>query len=242
MTIRLASLQRPRAARARRSAARPRAGVGRALPGRSHGGARGLGRAARLGRRPRPPTASTSPADRARFDAPVPRPAKVFAIGLNYRRARRGGRARHPETPMVFTKFPELPRRAPRVACPVVGVRRLRGRAGRRDRPARQGGRRRAGARGRRRATAPGRTSRTASCSSATSRRSSRSASRSTASGRSGPEVVSLDALRDPNDLEITLRRERRAPAARAHHRHDLRRCRSWWRTCRASARSSPAT
>ena len=33
-------------------------------------------------------------ADRMRFDAPVPRPTKVFAIGLNYREPCRGGRAR----------------------------------------------------------------------------------------------------------------------------------------------------
>jgi 2-keto-4-pentenoate hydratase/2-oxohepta-3-ene-1,7-dioic acid hydratase in catechol pathway len=45
-------------------------------------------------------------ADPARFDAPVPRPAKVFAIGLNYRAHAAEAGLEIPETPMVFTKFP----------------------------------------------------------------------------------------------------------------------------------------
>jgi len=45
-------------------------------------------------------------ADRARFDPPVPRPAKVFAIGLNYRAHAEEAGLEIPETPMVFTKFP----------------------------------------------------------------------------------------------------------------------------------------
>ncbi len=47
-----------------------------------------------------------SPADRSRFDAPVPRPAKVFAIGLNYRAHAAEAGLEVPNTPMVFTKFP----------------------------------------------------------------------------------------------------------------------------------------
>lgn len=45
-------------------------------------------------------------ADRRRFDAPVPRPAKVFAIGLNYRAHAEEAGLDIPGTPMVFTKFP----------------------------------------------------------------------------------------------------------------------------------------
>jgi 2-keto-4-pentenoate hydratase/2-oxohepta-3-ene-1,7-dioic acid hydratase in catechol pathway len=37
---------------------------------------------------------------------PLPRPAKVFAIGLNYRRHAEEGGMEIPKTPMVFTKFP----------------------------------------------------------------------------------------------------------------------------------------
>src|SRR5262249_12643338 len=46
------------------------------------------------------------PVDRVRFDAPVPRPAKVFAIGLNYRAHAEEAGLEVPEAPMVFTKFP----------------------------------------------------------------------------------------------------------------------------------------
>jgi 2,4-didehydro-3-deoxy-L-rhamnonate hydrolase len=46
------------------------------------------------------------PVDRVRFDAPVPRPAKVFAIGLNYRSHAAEAGLELPEAPMVFTKFP----------------------------------------------------------------------------------------------------------------------------------------
>jgi len=46
------------------------------------------------------------PAERARFDAPVPRPAKVFAIGLNYRGHAIEAGLDLPSAPMVFTKFP----------------------------------------------------------------------------------------------------------------------------------------
>ena len=47
-----------------------------------------------------------APADRTRFDAPVPRPAKVFAIGLNYRGHAEEAGLDLPTTPMVFAKFP----------------------------------------------------------------------------------------------------------------------------------------
>jgi 2-keto-4-pentenoate hydratase/2-oxohepta-3-ene-1,7-dioic acid hydratase in catechol pathway len=47
-----------------------------------------------------------APADRVRFDAPVPRPAKVFAIGLNYRGHAEEAGLDIPRAPMVFTKFP----------------------------------------------------------------------------------------------------------------------------------------
>src|SRR5262245_9038932 len=47
-----------------------------------------------------------APADRTRFDAPVPRPSKVFAIGLNYRGHAQEAGLDIPGMPMVFTKFP----------------------------------------------------------------------------------------------------------------------------------------
>jgi 2-keto-4-pentenoate hydratase/2-oxohepta-3-ene-1,7-dioic acid hydratase in catechol pathway len=47
-----------------------------------------------------------APADRTRFDEPVPRPAKVFAIGLNYRSHASEAGLEVPAAPMVFTKFP----------------------------------------------------------------------------------------------------------------------------------------
>jgi 2-keto-4-pentenoate hydratase/2-oxohepta-3-ene-1,7-dioic acid hydratase in catechol pathway len=46
------------------------------------------------------------PVDRTRFDPPVPRPAKVFAIGLNYRAHAEEAGLEIPKAPMVFTKFP----------------------------------------------------------------------------------------------------------------------------------------
>ena len=46
------------------------------------------------------------PVDRVRFDPPVPRPAKVFAIGLNYRAHAEEAGLEAPKAPMVFTKFP----------------------------------------------------------------------------------------------------------------------------------------
>jgi 2,4-diketo-3-deoxy-L-fuconate hydrolase len=46
------------------------------------------------------------PSEPASLDAPVPRPAKVFAIGLNYRAHAEEARLEIPKAPMVFTKFP----------------------------------------------------------------------------------------------------------------------------------------
>ena len=44
--------------------------------------------------------------DEAALGAPVPRPAKVFAIGLNYREHAKEANLPLPNQPMVFTKFP----------------------------------------------------------------------------------------------------------------------------------------
>lgn len=40
------------------------------------------------------------------FGPPIPRPAKVFAIGMNYREHAREAGMEIPKTPVVFTKFP----------------------------------------------------------------------------------------------------------------------------------------
>jgi len=50
--------------------------------------------------------AADGPIDETRLGAPVPRPAKVFAIGVNYRGHVEEARMELPKTPMVFTKFP----------------------------------------------------------------------------------------------------------------------------------------
>jgi 2-keto-4-pentenoate hydratase/2-oxohepta-3-ene-1,7-dioic acid hydratase in catechol pathway len=46
--------------------------------------------------------------DRARLTAPVPRPGKIVAVGLNYRDhvAEQGGKVKVPERPVLFAKFP----------------------------------------------------------------------------------------------------------------------------------------
>jgi len=46
--------------------------------------------------------------DAARVTAPVPRPGKIMAVGLNYRDhvAEQGGKVKTPERPMLFAKFP----------------------------------------------------------------------------------------------------------------------------------------
>src|SRR4051812_11827828 len=46
------------------------------------------------------------PLDRVRLQAPVPRPGKVFAIGLNYADHIAESRMPTPEVPTVFAKFP----------------------------------------------------------------------------------------------------------------------------------------
>lgn len=50
--------------------------------------------------------AATGALDEAALGAPVPRPAKVFAIGLNYRSHAEEAKLAFPAQPMVFTKFP----------------------------------------------------------------------------------------------------------------------------------------
>lgn len=50
--------------------------------------------------------AATAALDEARLGPPVPRPAKVFAIGLNYRTHAEEAGLPLPGKPMVFTKFP----------------------------------------------------------------------------------------------------------------------------------------
>jgi len=55
------------------------------------------------GRRPGDATAAL---DETRLGPPVPRPAKVFAIGVNYRGHVEEAKMELPKSPMVFTKFP----------------------------------------------------------------------------------------------------------------------------------------
>ena len=50
--------------------------------------------------------AATRPLDPARLGPPVPRPAKVFGIGVNYRGHVQEAGMEVPKSPMVFTKFP----------------------------------------------------------------------------------------------------------------------------------------
>jgi 2-keto-4-pentenoate hydratase/2-oxohepta-3-ene-1,7-dioic acid hydratase in catechol pathway len=50
--------------------------------------------------------AATGALDEKRLGPPVPRPAKVFAIGLNYKSHAAEGGLPLPAKPMVFTKFP----------------------------------------------------------------------------------------------------------------------------------------
>jgi 2-keto-4-pentenoate hydratase/2-oxohepta-3-ene-1,7-dioic acid hydratase in catechol pathway len=53
-----------------------------------------------------PPDAAGTPLDEARLGPPVPRPAKVFAIALNYRDHAAEAGLEIPAQPLVFTKFP----------------------------------------------------------------------------------------------------------------------------------------
>jgi 2,4-didehydro-3-deoxy-L-rhamnonate hydrolase len=48
----------------------------------------------------------SAPLRQADLGPPVPRPASVFAIGVNYREHAKEAGLETPETPMVFTKFP----------------------------------------------------------------------------------------------------------------------------------------
>jgi 2-keto-4-pentenoate hydratase/2-oxohepta-3-ene-1,7-dioic acid hydratase in catechol pathway len=50
--------------------------------------------------------AADAPLDESRLGPPVPRPQKVFAIGVNYRGHAAEAAMELPNTPMVFTKFP----------------------------------------------------------------------------------------------------------------------------------------
>src|SRR5262249_61364132 len=67
---------------------------------RGRGGPRPGGGGARAGGRCR------AAGGRGRSAPPVPRPAKVFAIGLNYRSHATEAGLEVPTAPMVFTKFP----------------------------------------------------------------------------------------------------------------------------------------
>ena len=53
-----------------------------------------------------PPRDLARPAEQAAFGPCVPRPAQVFAIGLNYKDHAAEAGLPLPEAPMVFTKFP----------------------------------------------------------------------------------------------------------------------------------------
>jgi 2-keto-4-pentenoate hydratase/2-oxohepta-3-ene-1,7-dioic acid hydratase in catechol pathway len=53
-----------------------------------------------------PAGAASVPLDEAALGPPVPRPAKVFAIGVNYREHAREAGLEVSRSPMVFTKFP----------------------------------------------------------------------------------------------------------------------------------------
>ena len=52
------------------------------------------------------PGSAGAPLDETRLGPPVPRPRKVFAIGVNYRGHAEEAGMELPRTPMVFTKFP----------------------------------------------------------------------------------------------------------------------------------------
>jgi len=52
------------------------------------------------------PGDAEGPLDESALGPPVPRPAKVFAIGVNYRGHVQEAGMEMPKTPMVFTKFP----------------------------------------------------------------------------------------------------------------------------------------
>ncbi|MFA7013546.1 MAG: fumarylacetoacetate hydrolase family protein [Desulfobacterales bacterium] len=52
------------------------------------------------------PSGDSIPMDRARLAAPVTRPTKIIALGLNYPDHAVEGKAQVPEAPLIFAKFP----------------------------------------------------------------------------------------------------------------------------------------
>jgi 2,4-didehydro-3-deoxy-L-rhamnonate hydrolase len=52
------------------------------------------------------PSGDGEPVDPAELGPPVPRPAQVFGVGVNYREHVREAGMEQPATPMIFTKFP----------------------------------------------------------------------------------------------------------------------------------------
>ena len=116
--------------RRRRRDRRHRHGVGRGAAYRRPAALRAVGR--RAGAR-RPGTGPRAPFELSALQAPVPRPRQVFAIGMNYAAHAAEAGVEAPEFPPTFTKF----RRASRGPTPrgvAQRVRRLGGRARRRDR------------------------------------------------------------------------------------------------------------
>lgn len=51
-------------------------------------------------------SAPDAPLDQSRLGPPVPRPAKVFGVGLNYREHAKEAGLEIPKAPLIFTKFP----------------------------------------------------------------------------------------------------------------------------------------
>jgi len=51
-------------------------------------------------------SAAEAPLDESRLGPPVPRPAKVFGVGLNYREHAKEAGLEIPKAPLIFTKFP----------------------------------------------------------------------------------------------------------------------------------------
>ena len=80
---------------------------------------------------------SAVPLASLRLRAPVPRPGKIFGVGLNYRDHAEESGQPVPEVPILFAKFAQLRDRARRADRGAARDRAagLRGRARRRDRP-----------------------------------------------------------------------------------------------------------
>jgi 2-keto-4-pentenoate hydratase/2-oxohepta-3-ene-1,7-dioic acid hydratase in catechol pathway len=144
-----------------------------------------------------------APADRVRFDAPVPRPAKVFAIGLNYRGHAEEAGLDLPSTPMVFAKFPNC------LAGPHAPVTVASGFVDYEAELVVVIGRRAKGVAAERALDVVAGYCAGQDISDRKLQFSDKPAQFSLGKsldgfGPIGPEVVSLDALQDPNDLEIT--------------------------------------